>query len=117
MEMTQMNIRIPAHLKKSGDAVLSRYGKTSSEIVRNVWAFMTDHQKLPSFKEETETVPAEIQRRLDLVEKYSHFIEDFCAEHSLTYVMGEYEDGETYDRLREEMYEEAMLEDYEALNA
>ena len=47
MEMTQLNTRIPCNLKASGDAVLARFGRTASDVMRCVWQYMADHQDLP----------------------------------------------------------------------
>lgn len=114
MEMTQMNIRIPLELKKRGDEVLKQYGKSASEVMRNVWTYMVDQRKLPDCAEGPERIPEDIQKRLDLVEKGSHMLADFYAEQGLT---KEEHDTATWDKMREELYEEEMLREYEAINA
>ena len=47
----QLNTRIDAALKQSGDAVFSRNGYSSSEVVRAVWRYAAEHQAVPPFME------------------------------------------------------------------
>lgn len=47
----QLNTRIDAVLKQSGDAVFSRNGYSSSEVVRAVWRYAAEHQAVPPFME------------------------------------------------------------------
>lgn len=45
----QLNTRIDAMLKQSGDAVFARNGYTPSEAVRALWRYAAEHQAVPSF--------------------------------------------------------------------
>lgn len=47
--MAQLNTRVPADLKRGGDAVFSRYGLSASEVVRGVWRFAVENQSVPEF--------------------------------------------------------------------
>lgn len=49
VEMVQLNTRVPADLKRGGDAVFSRFGLTTSEVVRGVWRFAVEAQSVPDF--------------------------------------------------------------------
>lgn len=49
MAATQMNTRIDTALKSSGDAVLERYGFTTSQVVRALWEYMAKNQTVPDF--------------------------------------------------------------------
>ena len=46
--MTQMNTRIDAELKRSGDAVLRGLGLTPSAAVRGLWAYLVREQDDPA---------------------------------------------------------------------
>lgn len=46
--MTQMNTRIDAELKRSGDAVLRTLGLTPSAAVRGLWAYLVREQEDPA---------------------------------------------------------------------
>ncbi len=66
MATTQLNVRIDADLKAAGDAVLERFGVSSVQVVRKVWQYMADHQRLPELvlsesdsKEQEEAIAAE----------------------------------------------------------
>ncbi len=48
----QLNTRIDATLKQSGDAVFARYGINPSEAVRALWFYAAQNQALPSFMQE-----------------------------------------------------------------
>lgn len=47
--MTQLNTRIPADLKRGGDAVFSRAGLSPSDVVRGVWRYAVETQSVPDF--------------------------------------------------------------------
>lgn len=47
----QINTRLDADLKRGGDAVFSRYGLGTSEVIRALWKYVVDHQALPTFLE------------------------------------------------------------------
>ena len=48
----QLNTRISPHIKQQGDAVFSRAGLSSSDVVRGVWAYAATHQEVPDFLKE-----------------------------------------------------------------
>ncbi len=47
--MTQLNTRVPADLKRGGDAVFSRAGLSPSDVVRGVWRYAVETQSVPDF--------------------------------------------------------------------
>lgn len=47
-DMTQLNTRIDAEVKRRGDAVFARAGLTSSQVVRAVWQSAADTQQVPA---------------------------------------------------------------------
>lgn len=47
--MAQLNTRIDSNLKRSGDAVFSRFELTTSEVIRSVWQYAVDNQAPPDF--------------------------------------------------------------------
>ena len=109
MEMTQMNTRIPVDLKKQGDEVLSRFGKTASDVMRSVWAYMAEKQDLPACAKEAAD-DAEIARKRAAMRKAQAIVPNLLATLGI-----ENTPACTYDEMREAMYAE-MLEGYEALN-
>ncbi len=44
-----LNIRLPESLKKHGNQVLKRNGKSVSQIVRDLYEYMESEQDLPAF--------------------------------------------------------------------
>ncbi len=47
--MTQLNTRVPADLKRGGDAVFARAGLSASDVVRGVWRYAVETQSVPEF--------------------------------------------------------------------
>ena len=47
--MAQLNTRVPADLKRGGDAVFSRAGLSPSDVVRGVWRYAVETQTVPDF--------------------------------------------------------------------
>lgn len=47
--MTQLNTRVPADLKRGGDAVFARAGLSPSDVVRGVWRYAVETQSVPEF--------------------------------------------------------------------
>lgn len=47
--MSQLNTRVPADLKRGGDAVFARAGLSTSDVVRGVWLYAVETQSVPSF--------------------------------------------------------------------
>lgn len=44
-----LNIRLPEELKKHGNQVLERNGKSISQVVRDLYEYMASEQELPPF--------------------------------------------------------------------
>lgn len=49
MQTVQMNTRIGIELKRTGDAVLQRHGYSPTAAVKALWAYVSEHNALPSF--------------------------------------------------------------------
>ena len=47
--MVQLNTRVPADLKRGGDAVFARAGLSVSDVVRGVWRYAVETQTVPEF--------------------------------------------------------------------
>ena len=47
--MMQLNTRVPADLKRGGDAVFARAGLSVSDVVRGVWRYAVETQTVPEF--------------------------------------------------------------------
>lgn len=111
MEMTQMNTRLPVALKHDGDAVAKRHGKTPSDIVRAVWAYMAEHDEIPACAKDPAPSDPEVQRRLKAIEQKDQLMADFWRELGISSHGGE---RLTYQQMRDLMYED-MADGYEAL--
>ena len=111
MEMTQLNIRIPVDLKADGDAVLTRFGKTPSDIIRALWTYMAQSQDLPPFAKPSSSNRAQIDARIAEAEKASAMFSAFCRQRGYKNTIKEI----PYNNLRQEEYEE-LLDEYEALH-
>jgi len=110
----QLNIRIPSSIKQKGDEVLRRSGYSASDVVRSVWAYMADKQRIPDCvcDKSRSDDNQEIQRKLACMAAHRKITEDFCRQYGIaadTFVV-------TSDvrKEKEAMYE-MMLEAYEAL--
>ena len=49
MPVAQLNVRLPAEVKRSGDATLARCGVSATDVVRALWRYLGEHEELPSF--------------------------------------------------------------------
>ncbi len=60
--MSQLNTRVPADLKRGGDAVFARAGLSASDVVRGVWLYAVETQSVPSFlvKEKESQAPEDL---------------------------------------------------------
>ena len=112
MEMTQLNTRIPVELKRGGDEVLARYGKTASDVMRAVWTYMVETQKIPELVNKETAGSPEIEQKKELAQKASNLLGEALQEYGLK------QDDSAFlsaEELREQNYFE-MLDEYEALN-
>ena len=111
MEMTQLNTRIPCNLKASGDAVLARFGRTASDVMRCVWQYMADHQDLPECaKPQMNDEKAQYAHKCAAIDAGSSMVAQFAARYGASM---------TQDS-RAAMWKDAtaaMLAEYEALDA
>ena len=58
----QLNTRINPEVKRQGDAVFTRAGLSSSEVVRAVWSYAAETQTVPDI-----LLPGATKKRSDLI--------------------------------------------------
>lgn len=114
--MAQMNTRIPADLKKCGDAVLAKIGYSPSAAVRALWRLAAMHesdpqvvqQLLDAASEEELRLQAERQAKLDKLHQGWQIVD----RHMQRYDVSAQEDlaHASYVDLREECLMERLAE-------
>lgn len=66
MATATLNVRLPEELKERGMQVLNREGISVSEIVRELFLYMEQNQKVPALlKEQSQSIQNETERRKD----------------------------------------------------
>ena len=50
-DTAQLNARLSSDLKERGDAVLASFGRSATDAIRSLWAYMAATRSLPSFME------------------------------------------------------------------
>lgn len=58
-----LNIRLPKDLKKHGNQVLERHGKSVSQIVRDLYTYMESEQDIPDFAKDDQPRDKYAERR------------------------------------------------------
>lgn len=58
-----LNIRLPKELKKHGNQVLERNGKSVSQVVRDLYEYMESEQDLPAFAQKGQACDKYAERR------------------------------------------------------
>ncbi len=108
-DMTQLNTRIDAEVKRRGDAVFARAGLTSSQVVRAVWQSAADTQQVPTCVLPREDVAQ--QHKLETIARGAGLATKMMAEMGFTPIS----EGEPFDykSYRDQMYDE-MIEEMEA---
>lgn len=106
--MTQLNTRMDSELKRRGDAVFSRAGLTSSEVVRAVWRTAADTQQVPECVCGAQGPDKERERGIRAVREASHLFETFCKENSLPYPATR--TGADHELLCDELYDALSME-------
>ena len=104
----QLNVRIDEDLKAAGDAVLERFGTSAVQVVRDVWRYMADYQRIPQFDERAassdKAAPDDVL--LNRVENLSGMALRLAREAGLR---SEFE-AMSYEQLRESAFEEMLAE-------
>lgn len=83
MAATQMNVRLDANLKASGDAVLEREGVSSSQAVRALWEYLAVQDRIPDGlrmvldNQEFDAKEFERELRLEAVERGANLVSEF----------------------------------------
>lgn len=104
MAAVQLNVRIDEDLKRAGDAVLERFGVSTVQIVRELWQYMADHQKLPDFAADEDSSRIWDDDGFD--DTGAGMALRMARESGLRVQL----ESMTYEELRESAYEEALLE-------
>nr|AHF23954.1 hypothetical protein [uncultured bacterium Contig19] len=107
MATAQLNVRIDEDLKAAGDAVLERYNVPAVQLIRDVWRYMADHQRIPHLGEkpsDAEQVDDSIFR--NQIESQAGMALRLAREAGLRAEL----ENMTYDQLRESAYEEMLQE-------
>lgn len=111
MTTTQLNVRIDQELKASGDAVLERFGVSTVQVIREMWRYMADHQRLPDFcQQNSPASPAAESEAARVAEHGAGMAARLAREAGLR---AEFE-SMTYRELRESAYEEDLIEKEES---
>lgn len=105
MEMTQMNTRLGAEIKRAGDEVLKRYGYTPSSAVQALWTYVVENNALPSFMPPKAKV-SDLETRKQEVADDAGFVTRFAIEAGILSSDASWLDDLDYDELREEAWEE-----------
>ena len=108
MATAQLNVRIDEDLKAAGDAVLERFGTSAVQVVRDVWRYMADYQRIPQFDERAASSDkaAPDGALLNRVENLSGMVPRLAREAGLR---SEFE-AMAYEQLRESAFEEMLAE-------
>ena len=117
VQMTQMNVRIPARLKAEGDEVLERMGWSASQAVREFWEFLVRNRDNTAAVRKTvlETAPSteqanpEVARKLALAEEGAHIFERRLQAMGIAPHAHGADDDPCYERLLEEAYAQRYL--------
>ena len=108
MATAQLNVRIDEDLKRAGDAVLDRFGISTVQIVREVWQYMSEHQKPPALGMPGEDALPARSVNAPYTAKAGMALR-MAREAGIRVQL----ESMTYKELRESAYEEALLEEAE----
>lgn len=107
MATAQLNVRIDEDLKAAGDAVLERYGVPAVQVIRDVWHYMAEHQRIPELNGRStggnSQVDAATRNRID---DQAGMALRLARETGLRAEL----EAMTYEDLRESAYEEMLAE-------
>ena len=107
MISVQLNVRIDSELKAAGDAVLERFGVPAVQIVRDVWQYMADHQRLPELT--TPKPPRGMANGQGAAQLGVGMAMRLAREAGLRAEL----DAMSFEELRESAYEEMLVEEAE----
>ena len=112
-QRTQLNTRIDAEVKRRGDAVFARQGLTSSQVVRAVWQYAADMQRVPECVRPA--IGEDRRRRVEAARRGSGFVSEMLRE-EYGIRLSPRKQPFDYKEYRDEMYDE-MIEETEARRA
>lgn len=111
MGVVQLNVRIDGDLKAAGDAVLERSGVSAVQVVRSVWQYMADHQRVPAFTQQGAGVYTGGGTDAQGLAQHGAGLAQRLAREAG--IRAEFE-SMSYEQLRAAAYEEMLLEEVEA---
>ena len=107
MTTAQLNVRIDDGLKAAGDAVLERHGVPAVQVIRDVWRYMAEHQRIPQLGERASSTAAPIDDAArHRIEEQSGMALRLAREAGLRAEL----EAMTYEQLRETAYDEMLAE-------
>lgn len=111
--MTQLNTRIDAEVKRRGDAVFAREGLTPSQVVRSVWQYAADTQRMPDCVRPA--IDADRQRRVEAIRRGAGLASRMLKE-QFGIELSPADEPFDYKAYRSHMYDE-MIEEMESCHA
>ena len=106
MTTAQLNVRLDENLKAGGDAVLQRFGVSAVQVVRDVWQYMVDYQRVPTFGEHPAMRGLRRDDCIALAEEGAGMATRLAREAGISVGF----EAMTYEELREAAYEEMLVE-------
>lgn len=103
----QLNVRIDEDLKAAGDAVLERYGVPAVQVIRDVWHYMAEHQRIPELNGRSTDGSSQVDTTIRTrIEEQAGMAFRLAREAGLRAEL----EAMTYEQLRESAYEEMLAE-------
>ena len=107
MATAQLNARIDSREKQAGDAVLERFGVPATQVIRDTWRYMAEHQRLPHYvKVGTAVQSDEADDMCARIDSGAGMAVRLAREAGIRAVF----ESMTYDQIRETAYEEMLIE-------
>ena len=107
MATAQLNVRIDEDLKAAGDAVLERYGVPAVQVIRDVWYYMAENQRIPELNGRSSSDDSQVDAAVrNRIEDQAGMAFRLAREAGLRAELEEM----TYEQLRESAYEEMLAE-------
>lgn len=110
MPTAQLNARIDVAEKMAGDAVLARHGVSATQVIRDTWRYMAEHQRLPHYMNDGMRVSDERAELCGRVDAGAGMALRLASEAGIRAEL----EAMTYAELRETAFEEMLAERAEA---
>lgn len=107
MATAQLNVRIDEDLKAAGDAVLERNGVPVVQVIRDVWSYMAENQRIPQLgRSGVQEESSNDALARSLIENQAGMAMRLAQEAGLRAQL----ESMTYEQLRESAFEEMLAE-------